>query len=628
VANLFWISAAKIYKELGPGPHTAATLLAQYGWTFTRADGSTCATWLNNEQILATAAAGSLRMQYDPALNEWGFLLEGSRANAWTHSEEIDDAVWTKDAASVSVNVGNGMDGTQHGDKVVEDGTNALHGFERATPTLTSNTKSTVSAYCCYFGTRVWFRIRTTDKAGTLRSTFFNIGAGTVGTTDAGHTGVKIEGPLGPVGSQGYRCSVTFDSASGATAPLVQFLMATADNSGAYAGDGTSGMIFTDVMFETDQPFRGSYIKTVGSVVTRAADLLKVPTTFGPADTSIYWRIARPLLVDAASGVTGIFDLGDAGVNHVWTYIDKGSGSYFVALADSIPNNRTVTPAIPAGSPLIGVQQIDQMATAPRTRADVGSGFGSYSATANPIPAYANQRIQVGGIVNGTNNLWGLLLDLKGRAGLQTLAAMQVEPSFAPANPIEVSDFDLPGPLISKAQAGRVNLRSTQQIGRTWTERYLLKVSDTTSKEFLSRMANYWRNGTIFAKGHVDYAIPKGVGGGTPRVKGASQTGSVLIVDGCPLNTAGWLLAGDIFRVQGLAQVLQASADVNTEGDGRALIPLVTPLFTGGSPSDNAGLTITGVTLDVVLLEPPAFPSTTGVGASYGELVLKFSEAL
>jgi hypothetical protein len=220
------------------------------------------------------------------------------------------------------------------------------------------------------------------------------------------------------------------------------------------------------------------------------------------------------------------------------------------------------------------------------------------------------------------------LLDLKGRAGLITLAEMGTEPGFAPVNPFEISDLDLPGPLVSKAQSGRVNTRSTQQIGRTWTEHYLLQMSQASHKEFLARLKQYWRNGTIFAHSHIDYLTPKGSAGGFPLVKGASQTGSTLIVDGCPLNTANWLRAGDIFRVQGLPQAFEAAADVNTEGDGRALISLVVPIFTGGSPADNATLTVTGVTLDVVLLEPPSFPTTSGTSSDWGELVLKYSEAL
>lgn len=194
--------------------------------------------------------------------------------------------------------------------------------------------------------------------------------------------------------------------------------------------------------------------------------------------------------------------------------------------------------------------------------------------------------------------------------------------------PVEVTELDLPGPLISKSQSGRVNIRSIQQIGRTWTEHYLLKVSNTADRSFLATVRTFWRNGTIFDLSHIDYQTIKGVGGGAALVQGASQTGSSLVVDAAPLSTTAWLRAGDIFRVAGLPQVLEASADTNTNGSGVATIPLVVPIFTGGSPADNAALTITGVVLTACIIAPPTFPDTSGQGADWGNLIVQFSETL
>jgi hypothetical protein len=197
-----------------------------------------------------------------------------------------------------------------------------------------------------------------------------------------------------------------------------------------------------------------------------------------------------------------------------------------------------------------------------------------------------------------------------------------------PVAPFEVSDLDLPGPLISKAQSGRVNLRATQQYGFTWVERYMLHMGTITHRLFLTQIRTLWRNGTTFSKTHPDYLTMKGVGGGAADVVGASQTGSTLNVNDGPTTTTDWLRAGDIFRVAGLPQVLQCAADVDTDGSGAASISLVVPLFTGGSPADGADLTITGVKFDLILLEPPTFPTTSGRGADWGELVLTLSEAL
>lgn len=100
--------------------------------------------------------------------------------------------------------------------------------------------------------------------------------------------------------------------------------------------------------------------------------------------------------------------------------------------------------------------------------------------------------------------------------------------------PVEVSELDLPGPLISKSQSGRVNIRTTQQVGRTWTERYLLKVSNTADRGFLALVRNWWRNGTTFDITPVDYAVPKGAIGGTPLINQPTQ----LVTD--PENFGNW----------------------------------------------------------------------------------------
>ena len=80
------------------------------------------------------------------------------------------------------------------------------------------------------------------------------------------------------------------------------------------------------------------------------------------------------------------------------------------------------------------------------------------------------------------------------------------------------------------------------------------------------------------------YATYAGVGGGTPRVNGANQTGGSLIIDGCPLSTTGWLKAGDQFSVENRLRIL--TADVDTDGSGNAT--LVFRPWNTIAPADNA----------------------------------------
>lgn len=192
--------------------------------------------------------------------------------------------------------------------------------------------------------------------------------------------------------------------------------------------------------------------------------------------------------------------------------------------------------------------------------------------------------------------------------------------------PFEVTDFSIPGPLISRGQSGKVNVRSTTQLGRTWSEKYLLKMSDADDKAFLAMVRKYWRAGTTVDVLHMDYQTPNGAGGGSPVVAGASQTGSNLIINGATVSTAGWLKAGDIFTIAGIAHAFDVTVDVSTNASGTATVPVNPPIFVGSSPSNSAVLTITGVVISAIIIDQPDFPETGP--NDFGVLTVRFSEAL
>lgn len=366
--------------------------------------------------------------------------------------------------------------------------------------------------------------------------------------------------------------------------------------------------------------------------------------------------------------------------------------------------------------------------------------------------------------------------------------------------PFEVTSLEMPGPLISKSQSGRVNLRATQQVGRTWQERYLLNVRSVNGRALLAAVDNFWRNGTVFTIDHRDHLTPLGAGGGSPVVSASwtnlidnsgyeidavgstayggativrdttqaydgvaslkvttvlntfsgavarmragtgipaspttayaasvrvfgtgaaigqtvrvqidwyngaayisttsgsavalvsgwqtlpiatatspgtttlafvniicstaaqpsfifwmdlpqfetgsighpgistgtapgtsSTTGSTLYITGGPNSTANWLRAGDLIKVAGIAPIYEVTSDVTTEVNGVASIPINPPIFTGGAPAPGSVVTLTGVTMNACILEPPTYPTTSAIGADYGELRVSFSETL
>ena len=369
--------------------------------------------------------------------------------------------------------------------------------------------------------------------------------------------------------------------------------------------------------------------------------------------------------------------------------------------------------------------------------------------------------------------------------------------------PFEVSALEMPGPLISKAQSGRVNLRSTQQIGRTWSEKYLVNTRSVNGRALLAAVDTLWRNGTIFVIDHRDHLTPLGAGGGSPLVNASASlvtnpenlgawtitgainrtsgqsdpfggtaaylldsntpsasdaifeletftgdgtkaiaiylrtfsgspiqvalwddtaasfyhrvtvswlgslelntvvtangsgtiftpeawpdrwyriafsansvvaahtnriyiypdssgagsacyafgvnawnasvpagyvgpshptaTGDRLYIDGATASVSSWLRAGDLLSIAGVTAVREATANVSSQAGGYAVIPVNPPFYSGSGLADNAAVTITGVTLQAVIVEPPTYPTTSGSSADYGELTVKFSESL
>lgn len=92
---------------------------------------------------------------------------------------------------------------------------------------------------------------------------------------------------------------------------------------------------------------------------------------------------------------------------------------------------------------------------------------------------------------------------------------------------------------------------------------------------------------------------PRGVGGGSPLVKGAGQTGGSLLIDGGPLSTSGYLVPGDYVGVGSRLHMNVGTA--NTNGSGEATLTLRPTLFT--APADNEVITLVKPTVTMMLAE-------------------------
>lgn len=149
---------------------------------------------------------------------------------------------------------------------------------------------------------------------------------------------------------------------------------------------------------------------------------------------------------------------------------------------------------------------------------------------------------------------------------------------------------------------GKGQTRAQQNVGRTWSEIYpTLDLSNANVRGLMAAINSALRNGTVWSIQIPYWQKRAGVGGGTPVINGAGQTGASLFVRGCPLNTPNYLRAGDIFTLAGGSVVYDVTADITTDAGGGVHIPINPPIFT--ALGDGVALTIdpTVITFNAIM---------------------------
>jgi hypothetical protein len=101
------------------------------------------------------------------------------------------------------------------------------------------------------------------------------------------------------------------------------------------------------------------------------------------------------------------------------------------------------------------------------------------------------------------------------------------------------------------------------------------------------------REGT-FTMGDPSAAAPRGVGTGTMQVKGASQSGQMLEIDGATPGVTGILKKNDYVQLgSGLtARLYRQLVDTNSDGSGNVTLTLWPRITLANIPADNAPVTL------------------------------------
>lgn len=190
----------------------------------------------------------------------------------------------------------------------------------------------------------------------------------------------------------------------------------------------------------------------------------------------------------------------------------------------------------------------------------------------------------------------------------------------------------VPGALVSIGQRMGVQTRSFGAVGRAWVETWKdLKAGTAGVEDLLAFIEAAANLGTVFDIVHPSLPgcgiDPRGAGGGTPLVQGASQSGTSIVTDGWTPSVTNVVRAGDCIRFAGLTPLYRITADANSDGSGVATLSINPSIPTGSGPADNAAVTRSGCHIRAIIYPAPTMP-TGRAGIWLRGLSVPFREAV
>jgi hypothetical protein len=307
------------------------------------------ATYYDSTGTLQTAAIDVVRVNYDPeTLEPEGILIEDAATNNILYSEDFSNAVWTKGSSSITANAITAPNGTLTADKVVENSLTNTHNVTQvgATAVIGQDYKRHVFVKAAE-RSYVFVGINNAVTA------FLSVNLATGESFAAVGSFVSSEVISLPGGW--YKITI---EATATTATGIQFDVRVSYDgvwaNRSYLGDGVSGIY---VWGAHDN--EGSYIPTVATAVTRAADMLgdMVTSTVAEPDAGeSAWNAAtnyalndivirtttHKKYINIQAGVDATFPEVDAALDEPTRWIETGSTNRY-AMFDTLRNTQTET---------------------------------------------------------------------------------------------------------------------------------------------------------------------------------------------------------------------------------------------------------------------------------------------
>lgn len=272
------------------------------------------------------------RFDHDPVtLACKGLLIEESRQNLFRHSENLNDAVWTKIGCSISANNTASPDGSITADKIVENTANTLHGAIAGSSVATNTTY--IGSIYVKASERGFAMIYTDAGGGNGRYISIPVdGSGQVlGAFNANSSTVTLQ----YVGNGWYRATIVVNTGAKSTITL-EVYPSTNGTSASYLGDGTSGIFAWGAQLEAGS-FPTSYIPTTSTVASRGADVCSIT---GANFTSFYnqseWTLyadVSGLMSEALGGQRPFVGISDGTYSNFFSILKASASGSFQAEA-------------------------------------------------------------------------------------------------------------------------------------------------------------------------------------------------------------------------------------------------------------------------------------------------------
>ena len=248
---------------------------------------SSIGTYVASNGLIKTAAADEPRFDHDPETGEsLGLLIEESRTNKFSYSEQFVNAGWDKSNIIITYDQIISPDGSLNADKFRKDSSNTEACFMTDDTSLTNGVTYTQSIWA-KAGEKTHLQIAPSTGFDS-RYQNFNLVTGTLGNGDVQSASIEA------YGNGWYRCSVT-QTANNSISGRMAFALAESNSSSrisTVSGNEGDGIYIWGAQLE-EGSFTTSYIPTSGSQVTRQPDNASITGTnfsswFNPIEGTLY----------------------------------------------------------------------------------------------------------------------------------------------------------------------------------------------------------------------------------------------------------------------------------------------------------------------------------------------------